>query len=68
MTTAMVNLALPVSHGGSDAMRRAVAGYLARYKGLSRNHIESDLRVYLRWCAERGLDPLAAQRPHLPGC
>jgi site-specific recombinase XerD len=24
-----------------------------------------DLRCYLTWCAERGLDPLAAQRPHL---
>jgi integrase/recombinase XerD len=23
------------------------------------------LRCYLAWCAERGLDPLAAQRPHL---
>jgi len=23
------------------------------------------LRCYLTWCAERGLDPLAAQRPHL---
>jgi integrase/recombinase XerD len=42
-----------------------VAGYLARYKGLSRSHIESDIWVYLRWCAERGLDPLAAQRPHV---
>jgi integrase/recombinase XerD len=49
----------------SDALRRAVAGYLARYRGLSRNHIESDLHVYLHWCAERGLDPLAAQRPHI---
>ncbi len=26
---------------------------------------ESDLRCYLAWCAERGLDPLAARRPHL---
>src|ERR1700751_4706925 len=24
-----------------------------------------DLRCYLAWCAERGLDPLAARRPHL---
>ncbi len=28
-------------------------------------HTESDLRCCLAWCAERGLDPLAAQRPHL---
>jgi hypothetical protein len=34
-----------------------VAGYLARFKGSSREHTESDLRCYLAWCAERGLDP-----------
>ena len=34
-------------------------------RGSSREHTESDLRCYLSWCAERGLDPLAAQRPHL---
>ena len=42
-----------------------MAAYLARFKGSSREHTESDLRCYLAWCAERGLDPLAAQRPHL---
>src|SRR6266487_2620805 len=35
------------------------------FKGSSREHTESDLRCYLAWCAEHGLDPLAAQRPHL---
>ena len=45
--------------------RLAVAAYLARFKGSSREHTESDLRCYLAWCAERGLDPLAARRPHL---
>jgi integrase/recombinase XerD len=28
-------------------------------------HAKSDLRIYFGWCTERGLDPLAAQRPHL---
>src|SRR5580692_1557358 len=46
-------------------LRMAVAAYLARFKGSSRQHTESDLRCYLAWCAEHGLDPLAAQRPHL---
>jgi site-specific recombinase XerD len=32
---------------------------------LSRDHTASDLRVFLVWCAERDLDPLAAQRAHL---
>ena len=49
----------------TDRLRLAVAAYLARFKGSSREHTESDVRCYLTWCAERGLDPLTAQRPHL---
>jgi integrase/recombinase XerD len=49
----------------TDRLRLAVAAYLARLKGSSRNRTESDLRCYLTWCAERRLDPQAAQRPHL---
>jgi integrase/recombinase XerD len=49
----------------TDQLRLAVAAYLARFKGSSRYQTDSDLRCYLAWCAERGLDPLAARRPHL---
>jgi hypothetical protein len=49
----------------TDRLRLAAAAYLARFTGTSRQHTESDLRCYLAWCAGRGLDPLAAQRPHL---
>jgi integrase/recombinase XerD len=49
----------------TDQLRLAVAAYLARFKDSSREHTASDLRCYLAWCAERGLDPLAARRPHL---
>jgi integrase/recombinase XerD len=49
----------------TDQLWLAVAAYLARFKGTSRYHTESDLRCYLAWCAEHGLDPLAARRPHL---
>ncbi len=49
----------------ADPLRLAVAAYLARFKDSSREHTESDLRCFLAWCAERGLDPLAARRPHL---
>ena len=35
-------------------LRLAVAAYLARFKGSSRYHTESDLRCYLAWCTERG--------------
>ena len=41
----------------TDRLRLAVAAYLARFKGSSREHTESDLRCYLACCAEQGLDP-----------
>jgi integrase len=49
----------------TNQLRLAVAAYLARFKGSSREHTESDLRCFLISCAERDLDPLAARRPHL---
>jgi site-specific recombinase XerD len=49
----------------SDTLRRAVAAYLARFKGQSRVHTESDLRAHLNWCRSHSLDPLTAERPHL---
>jgi integrase/recombinase XerD len=49
----------------TDQLRLAVAAYLARFTGSSREHTDSDLRCYLTWCAEHGLDPLAARRSHL---
>jgi len=56
---------IPSDHPGpfTDQLRLAVAAYLARFKSTSREHTESDLRCYLTWCAEHGLDPLAARRP-----
>lgn len=49
----------------ADPLRLAVAGYLARYRGETRRHAESDLRAHLTWCQERALDPLAARRLHV---
>ena len=49
----------------TERLRLAVTAYLARFRGSSREHTESGLRCYLPWCADQGLDPLAAQRPHL---
>ena len=49
----------------TDQLRLAVAAYLTRFKGASRDHTRSDLRCCLTWCAGRGLDALAARRPHL---
>src|SRR5271170_389128 len=47
----------------TDQLRLAVAAYLARFKGSSREHTGSDLRCYLAWCAERSLDPPDARPP-----
>jgi hypothetical protein len=51
----------------TDQLRLAVAAYLARFNGASRYHTESDLRCYLAWCAEHGLDGVAVAGPRLPG-
>ena len=48
-----------------DVLRLAIAAYLARFKGQSRVHTESDLRAYLLWCEERNLSPLRAGRAHV---
>ena len=50
---------------GGATLRLAVAAYLARYKGQSRLHTESDLRCYLTWCRDHDLNPLQAGRPHV---
>jgi integrase/recombinase XerD len=43
-------------------LRAAVAAYLGRYRGQTRLHTNSDLRIFLRWCDEQTLAPLAAVR------
>jgi len=62
MTTDTVSQPGPLATPQLTVLRTAVAAYLARYQGMSRSHTDSDLRVFLRWCAERDLDPLAARR------
>jgi site-specific recombinase XerD len=59
--------AFPISDAGvvsSDqlALPAAVAAYLGRYRGQTRLHTDSDLRIFLRWCDEQSLRPLAAVR------
>jgi integrase/recombinase XerD len=46
-------------------LRLAASAYLGRYTGTSRVHSESDLRLFLAWCAERDLAPLAVGRPQV---
>ena len=61
----MAAITVPTVNGGSPnelVLRAGTAAYLGRYRGQTRLHSESDLRVFLRWCAEHDLDPLAAVR------
>jgi site-specific recombinase XerD len=62
MNTAQI---LPTAPFRDAALRLAVAAYLARFKGQSRVHTESDLRCYLAWCHDHDLEPLQARRPHV---
>jgi integrase/recombinase XerD len=43
-------------------LRAAVAAYLGRYRGQTRLHTNSDLRIVLRRCDEQDLEPLAVVR------
>ena len=58
----MMNLTEPPSgpFGGlvpfTGQLPLAVAACLASFNGCSYEHAESDLRCYLAWCAEHGLD------------
>ena len=52
----------PVPLSDDPLLRVALAAHLGRYRGSSRVHTDSDLHVFLRWCAERHIGPLAARR------
>jgi site-specific recombinase XerD len=45
--------------------RVAVVAHLSRYRGASRAHTESDLRLFFDWCRARSLAPLNARRNDL---
>jgi site-specific recombinase XerD len=53
---------IPVPFADDPLLRVALAAHLGRYRGAYRVHTESDLHVYLRWCAECNVQPLAARR------
>ena len=60
----MAAFLVPDAELSSDqlVLRAAVAAYLGRYRGQTRLHTNSDLRIFLRWCDEQTLPPLAAVR------
>jgi len=65
----MTTFMLPALAGGPavplDQVTTAVAAFLARYRGLTREHTASDLQCFLAWCADNGVEPLSVQRPQL---
>lgn len=48
-----------------DITSYAVASFLARYRGMTLRAYKQDTKAFLRWCDERRLLPLEAERPHL---
>lgn len=44
-----------------DQLQVVAAAYLGRFKGLSRQHTESDRKIFLQWSSEHQLEPLAAR-------
>ena len=66
----MTSLILPASAGEDavldDARLPVAAGaYLARFKGLSREHTDSGLRAFLSWCGTGHRATLTdGQHPH----
>jgi integrase/recombinase XerD len=51
-----------VARADQVVVRAVASAYLGRYRGQTRLHTESDLRVFLSWCTDQRLDPLAAVR------
>lgn len=64
MTTSSVSKQLDA---GADerVVRAAVAAYLGRYRGESRLHTGSDLKVFLTWCSAQNLAPLDMGRAEI---
>ena len=63
MTTAAPSTALAtIQPAFTDAERLALAGFLARYRGLTREAYALDLRQFTTWCRARSLGLFAVRR------
>ena len=66
MTTAAPSTALAtIQPAFTDAERLALAGYLAGYRGLTREAYALDLRQFTTWCRARSLNLFAVRRPDI---
>ena len=63
MTTAVSSTALVmIQPAFTDAERLALAGFLAGYRGLTREAYALDLRQFTTWCRSHSVDLLAVRR------
>jgi integrase/recombinase XerD len=64
MTTAAPSTALVmIQPAFTDAERLALAGFLAGYRGLTREAYALDLRQFTTWCRARSLNLFASAAP-----
>jgi hypothetical protein len=67
MTTAVPSTALAtIQLAFTDAERLTLAGFLAGYRGLTREAYALDLRQFTTWCRTRSLALFAARRADQP--
>ena len=68
MTTAALSTALAtIQPAFTDAERLALAGFLAGYRGLTREAYTLDLRQFTSWCRARSLALFAVRRADIEG-
>ncbi len=68
MTTAVPSTALAtIQPAFTDSERLALAGFLAGYRGLTREAYTLDLRQFTTWCRARSLPLFAARRADIEG-
>ena len=68
MTTAAPSTALAtIQPAFTDAERLALAGFLAGYRGLTREAYALDLRQFTTWCRTRSLNLFAARSADIEG-
>ena len=64
MTTAAPSTALAtIQPAFTDPERLALAGFLAGYRGLTRESYALDLRQFAAWCRTHSLSMFAVRRP-----
>ena len=62
MTAATTTALVPIQLAFSDAERLALAGFLAGYRGLTREAYALDLRQFASWCRAHSLNLFAVRR------